>query len=482
MIILACAGMVTCSTLPPLLTQIQMLGELRVVTRNSPISHFIGPDGPVGPEYELVRGLADRLGVSLSIYTPASFDETLEELTSRRAHIAAAGLSVTPERLLRVEFGPAYDSVRPQLIRRLNGMVAASIEDIQDARVEVLAGSSHAHRLRELQQLHPELQWEEIGGADVDELLARLAAEDSDFTVVNSNEFMVARHLYPELRTAFDLGDEERVAWALPRQPGDRSLLEAVHSYFAEIEAEGALAAIFRRYLEPAETYDYVSTRAFVDHFNRRLPRYREWFIEAARESGLDWRLLAAVGYQESHWNPAAVSPTGVRGIMMLTSNTASAMEVTDRVDPYQSIMGGARYLALQRERIPERIGEPDRTWLALAAYNIGSGHLEDGRIITEMNGADPDSWEDVRAHLPLLTQRQWYSRVRRGAARGWQPVHYVDNVQRYYHILQWMTAGESWQQPDEGVDEDAYDEPAEDDDPSDEYTPQGTVAHTPAR
>jgi len=249
---------------------------------------------------------------------------------------------------------------------------------------------------------------------------------------------------------AFDLGEAEQVAWALSRQPGDHSLRERVNGYFAQIEAEGVLAGIFRRYLEPVQEYDYVSTRAFVNHFDSRLPMYRSYFVEAARETGQDWRLLAAVGYQESHWNPQAVSPTGVRGIMMLTQRTATALDVDDRVDPYQSIMGGARYLSMMRERIPERIDEPDRTWLALAAYNIGWGHLEDARILTEINDGNPDSWEDVRAHLPLLTQRKWYSRVRRGFARGWQPVHYVDNIQRYYSILQWMTASERWELPDE--------------------------------
>ncbi len=450
LLISVCVALSTCSAPPPLLTQILTLGELRVVTRNSPVSHYLGIDGPMGPEYELARGLADALGVRLTIYAPESFDDTLDELVRRRAHIAAAGLSVTSTRQRHVDFGPVYETVRPQVISRAGGPPADSIEQLADTRIEVIAGSSHADLLEAVRQTHPELTFQAVQGAEVDGLLYRLAAGEIDFTVVDSTEFVVARHIYPDLRVAFDLGEDEQVAWALSQQPGDDSLRERVHGYFAKIEAEGALADIFRRYLEPAQDYDYVSTRAFVNHFDSRLPQFRDYFVEAAQATGQDWQLLAAVGYQESHWNPQAVSPTGVRGIMMLTQRTADALDIEDRIDPYKSIMGGARYLSMMRERIPERISEPDRTWLALAAYNIGWGHLEDARVITEINGGNPDSWDEVRTHLPLLTQRQWYSRVRRGFARGWQPVHYVDNIQRYYSILQWMTASERWTLPDE--------------------------------
>ncbi|MCC5794169.1 MAG: transglycosylase SLT domain-containing protein, partial [Chromatiales bacterium] len=162
-----------------------------------------------------------------------------------------------------------------------------------------------------------------------------------------------------------------------------------------------------------------------------------------AEDTGIDWRLLAAVGYQESHWNPNAVSPTGVRGIMMLTQRTAGMLDINDREDPRQSIVGGAIYLRMLHDRIPDRIPEPDRTWMALAAYNIGWGHLEDARVIAEIRGLDPDHWEDVRSSLPLLTQRQWYSRVRRGYARGWETRSFVDNIRNYYDILLWLTNGE---------------------------------------
>ena len=174
------------------------------------------------------------------------------------------------------------------------------------------------------------------------------------------------------------------------------------------------------------------------------LAQYRDFFIEAASETGMDWRLLAAIGYQESHWKPDAVSPTGVRGIMMLTKAAARDLDIKDRNDPEQSIRGGARYLANMQQRIPERIPEPDRTWLALAAYNIGLGHLEDARILTQKNKGDFDRWVDVKENLPLLSKKKWFQQTRYGYARGREPVRYVDNIRTYYDILVWLTEKDS--------------------------------------
>jgi membrane-bound lytic murein transglycosylase MltF len=219
----------------------------------------------------------------------------------------------------------------------------------------------------------------------------------------------------------------------------DPSLLRRVTAFYASLKAEGRLAAILDTYYAGADRFDYIQARVFMEHIEMRLPRYRHWFREAAAEVAVDWRLLAAIGYQESHWDPLATSPTGVRGLMMLTEQTARSLDVVDRLDPRASIFGGARYFVWVRNQIPSRILEPDRTWFALAAYNVGVGHLEDARILTQTHGKDPDSWTDVREHLPLLTQSKWYTRVKRGYARGWEPVRFVDNIRSYIDILDWV-------------------------------------------
>ncbi|MGO1693869.1 MAG: transglycosylase SLT domain-containing protein, partial [Marinobacter sp.] len=181
---------------------------------------------------------------------------------------------------------------------------------------------------------------------------------------------------------------------------------------------------------------NYVGARTFMHHVENRLPSYESLFRDHASIFNMDWRLLAAIGYQESHWRPNAISPTGVRGLMMLTRNTANYIGINNRLDAEESIQGGAKYFRMVHKKIPERIAEPDRTWFALASYNVGYGHLEDARRLTEGAGKNPDRWMDVKEFLPLLAQKEWYKQTRYGYARGHEPVLYVQNIRRYYDVL----------------------------------------------
>lgn len=262
---------------------------------------------------------------------------------------------------------------------------------------------------------------------------------DIDYTVSDSNEFTINQHLFPELRAAFDLSDPEPLAWAF-RRDGDGSLYQAAVDYINEMQQSGRIAQMVDRYYSHLDDFDYVDSRTFLSDIKDHLPAYQENFQQAALDNNLDWRLIAAMAYQESHWDPSAVSRTGVRGIMMLTSLTAQHLGVQQREDPQESINGGARYIRMLLDKLPERIEGNDRLWLALAAYNLGYGHLEDARIITQMRGGNPDSWSDVRANLPLLSKSRWSRRVKHGYARGYEAVKYVENVHNYYDTLVWVT------------------------------------------
>ncbi len=444
--IVLCLMLGTCSPHLTLVAQVQRAGVLKVVTRNAPTAYYIGTEGPVGPEYELARGFAEHLGVELEIYTLESVGQILPEVMAGRAHLAAAALTVTPVREDLLEFGPEYRKVTHQLVYRQGTPVPGDLEQTYGRRIEVVAGSSFVSTLETLRQLNPGLTWLENPSQDIQELLGRVSSGEIDFTLADSTAVLINRYFHPDIRVAFDVSEPRSVAWAF-RIGMDRSLVEAADRYFAEIKGSGRLANLMDRYYGHTDRFDYVGTRTFLRHIETRLPRYRGWFEEVAAEHGFDWRLLAALGYQESHWNPQAVSPTGVRGIMMLTVRTAEAMGVIDREDPEQSIRGGARYLTEVMQRVPARIPEPDRTWMMLAAYNVGWGHLEDARRVTQARGFDPDRWVHVRESLPLLTQERWYKTTRFGYARGWEPVRFVDNIRRYYEVMAWITA-ESFDKP----------------------------------
>ena len=445
----------TCSSPPSMIDQIIELGELRVVTRDTPTSYFVGPDGPAGPEYDLFRGFAESLGVTLVIETVESVSEILPHVNEGKSHMAAAGLSMTDSRREFLSFGYPYNSVDMHLIYKLGSGKPRSIEETIGRHIEVVASSSHSDMMDSLSVAYPELDWSENADVEVVDLLEKVARGELDFTIADSTEFNIQRHFYPDLRIALDLQIADPIAWAFKKKEGD-SLLARADEYLIRANRIGFLARVNDRYFGHTEKFDYVGTRAFIRHFESRLPRYRELFEGAADNAGVDWRLVAAIGYQESHWRSHAVSPTGVRGIMMLTEATADYLDIEDRMDPASSIFGGARFFARQTERIPDSVDEPDRTWMALAAYNVGFNHIKDARQIVEWQGGDPDTWVDLSQALPLLAKQKWYSRVPYGYARGWEPVLYVNNIRSYYNIIRWLTENEVVPEPEEETEAEA--------------------------
>jgi len=414
-------------------------GVLRVLTRNSATTYYEGTHGPAGLEYDLVAGFAEYLGVQLKLETPATLSQVLHKIQAGEADIAAAGLTVTDERKALLNFGISYQHISPQLVYRVGTRPPKDLDALHGS-LEVVAGSSHAERLRSLREEHPELSFQKTNELDSEQLLNLVWEQVIDYTVADSNEVSISRRFYPELRVAFDINPPQPLAWAFP--PGkDRSLVDEADEYLKLLKENGQLDRLLKRYYAYVSDFDYVGTRRYMKHIDQRLPLYQAWFEQAGKETGVDWRLLAAIGYQESQWDPKAVSPSGVRGLMMLTQATMQQMGITkSRHDAQASIEGGARYIASVKKRIPERIKEPDRSWMALAAYNIGYGHLEDARILAQNDGAAPDKWIDVKKYLPLLSQKKWYQKTRYGYARGREPVRYVENVRSYYDILIWIT------------------------------------------
>ncbi|GMQ97352.1 MAG: membrane-bound lytic murein transglycosylase MltF [Gammaproteobacteria bacterium] len=434
-----------CSEDTSILQEIKNRNELVVLTRNSPTTYYQGPFGPAGFEFDLASLFADHLGVKLKIELAETFPEIIPRVNRGEVHLAAAGLTVTPERKQLVRFASAYQNIAPELIyRKESGKKRPrKITDTYDGDLEVVAGSSHAEKLRELKNTYAKLTWKEHENIESDELLYLVWSNLIDYTIADSNEFKLNRRFYPELASAFAIDKPQPIAWAFPKGIDD-SLFNEANSFFRTIKDNGTLRQLINRYYGHVEKFSYVGTSKYLEHINKRLPKYQEYFEKAGEKNGVDWRLLAAIGYQESHWDESAVSPTGVRGIMMLTQDTAKYLGIKNRRDIEQSIMGGAGYFRQLWGRIPDRIKEPDRTWMALAAYNIGLGHLEDARIITEKRGGDPDKWVDVRDNLPLLSNKKWYTKTKYGYARGREPVIYVQNIRNYYDLMIWHLEGDA--------------------------------------
>lgn len=423
------------------LEQLRHAGELVMLTRNTPSTYVQDDSAASGFEYDLASAFAGQLGVSLRVETAGTIDQLFQRLrSSNPPALLAAGLTSSPARTPLARFSDSYLQVTPQVIYNTADKRPQQPAALAGKRILVLRDSIHADLLRALQNEHPELEFAESDEVESVDLLRMVDEGQIDITLVNSNELAMHQVYFPHIQLAFSLEPAIGLQWAVRQHPDrqDSSLADAVDAFLEQARADGLIDALVERYYGHLDVMGYVGAKAFARHLQQRLPKYEAMFRQYADEYGLDWRLLAAVGYQESHWDPEARSKTGVRGLMMLTQRTAEGLGVRNRLDPQQSIRGGAKYLALMLERLPDSIQYPERYWFALAAYNIGQGHLEDARKLTAQAGLNPDSWIDVRSILPRLSQKQWYSQTRHGFARGGEPVHFVNNIRRYQDILSW--------------------------------------------
>jgi membrane-bound lytic murein transglycosylase F len=410
--------------------------ELVALVRNGPATRFLGADGKYsGIEQDLLDMFAKDTGKRLRLVERTKYSEILPALRRHLAHLAAAGLVATEERRKELIFGPAYLSVHTVVAYNTDHPRPRNVRDLIGKRVVVLAGSSGAEQFRTEVLQEPKLRWDEIPATGSMELLDRLASDEVDYVVTDSNIVELAQNFSPNIGRAFNLGEPETLSWAMPKDASPL-LVERVKDFFARINANGTLRILLDRYYGHIQRLTPADVSAFLERRLSVLPQYRSTFQEAQELTGIDWRLLAALGFQESHWNPLATSPTGVRGLMMLTSETADRLGVNDRLDPHQNIIAGARYLNILKDTLPERIAEPDRTWLALASYNVGYGHLEDARILTQRHGLNADTWVDVKKTLPLLTHSDFYITVKRGFARGGEAVILTENIRNYFDIL----------------------------------------------
>ncbi|MEH6584705.1 MAG: membrane-bound lytic murein transglycosylase MltF [Halioglobus sp.] len=437
------------------LDQVRAEGELRVVTRNSPTTYYQDRNGPTGFEYALASLLARDLGVELRIEPEFSLDAIFRKLRRSEAHLAAAGLTLTAQRMNEFPHSQPYYQFSPQVIYVAGTARPRELADLTDKDIVVLAGSSHAESLYALQQGGLDnLAWREVEEPDSTGLLEMVATRQAHFALTDSNEFEVQQGLYPRLRVAFDLGDEQQLVWFLPPDGDNHRLIQRINALFSRLEDSGEMKKLRELHFGHATGVSRMGSHTFSRNVNSKLPRFRELIRQVASEYQMDWELLAAISYQESHWNPLATSPTGVRGMMMLTLPTARELGVENRLDPGQSLRGGARYLKNIKRRLPSDITDPDLTWFAMAAYNVGMGHLEDARVITQRQGGDPDLWADVKKRLPLLQQSKYYQNTRYGYARGSEPVTYVQNIRHYYNVLQWEGISQNKPRPPVNTDD----------------------------
>lgn len=409
--------------------------ELIVVTRASPTTLYAGANGETaGLEYELCLLFGKFLGVPVRFITVDSPAAVYQTLRSGKVHLAAAGLYRESDTYRDLLYGAPYHEVQPVLVYNDNEFKPRDWLDVVERGVGVVHGSGQEKWLMAAKEKFNQLSWQSFAVNDADALLEKVAQQEINYAVVDSHQFAVSKNYYLDIERAFSVAPPQQLAWAFTA--GQKQLLQRAEAFFDRIRQDGSLQRLLDRYYGHLERVTANDAEAFQDKLRSLLPTYRSLFQQAQERTGIDWRLIAAIAYQESHWDPLATSPTNVRGMMMLTEETAQRFKVNDRLDAKQSIFAGAQYLVELKKNLPARIAEPDRTWIALSAYNIGYGHLEGGRILTQKRKLNPDSWTDLKKALPLLAKPEYAATLKHGGARGGEAVIFVENVRAYYDIL----------------------------------------------
>lgn len=405
-----------------------------------PTTWFTGPDGDAaGLDRDLAELFARELGLALKVIPVANASQLIAATASGEAHIGAGGLYqpatggfTGPASALLSTRG--YYAIEPVLVYNTEGFRPESWDDLSGEVVGIVDGTSLETSLAKVRSDHPDVQWRALALSAAEGLIEQVSEGSLGYAVVASNEAAAARNVFLNVETAFAVGPKQDLVWIL--SPTRAALRDKADAFFDRIRKDGTLQRLIDRYSGYARRVERIDASVFQDRIRTVLPVYAGLFQQAQQLTGIEWRLVAAIAYQESHWNPQATSETNVRGMMMLTEDTARRLRVVDRLDPRQSIVAGARYLADLKKSLPQRIAEPDRTWIALAAFNIGIGHLEDARVLAARQKLNPDSWSDLKKTLPQLAQTDRADQTKYGTARGGQAVVFVETVRAYYDVL----------------------------------------------
>jgi len=398
-----------------------------------PVFHQVAApsEGMEGFSRDLTALFAKQLNAEIRYITAPDYPALLALVREGKVHFAAGVPAFLGDPQLR--YTPPLRTAWQLIVGHGGALRLDDPARLAGREIAVMPGAPQIEAIRRL-SIDPPPVIREFRGGDELELLATVARRRHDLAATDELHFAIAANLDPELDIALELPELTAYVWAF--HVDNESLREPAVRFIEESGRNGTLRLLNDRYFGHIHRLDTRDIEEFLDNVRARLPHFREYFQEAQEITGIDWRLLAGLAYQESQWNPLATSPTGVRGMMMLTEETADRMKVANRLDARESILAGAKYLLLLMDSLPEETGQPDRLWFALAAYNLGMGHLNGARRFAPGLKRDPNLWVDMKQVLPLMARPEYYQRLKSGRARGGEAVILVENVRNYFDIL----------------------------------------------
>ena len=415
------------------LKEIQKRGMIRMITANTATSYYTYRDAPMGFEYDLAKAFADYLGVTLEVIVP-EWDTMFEQLNSGQGDFVAAGITITESRERMALFSDPYMSVQQKFIHHKLKFDIKNIEQLAGRTVHVRKGTSYQERLEEIRDLGIDVDIQLLEDVPTEEIIRMVAKKQIKFTIADSNIALLNRRYYPDIKIGLPIQEEEYLAWAVKKD--NKALRDRINDFLEMAEETGLLGKLYEKYYGNVEIFDYFDLKKFHERIKTRLPKYKKIIKTEAKKYGFDWRFIAAVVYQESHFNARAQSGTGVRGLMQVTQATARQMGIKNRMDPKQSVKAGVKFLNLMFKRFDDMPDPHQKRRFALAAYNVGYGHVRDAQQIALQQGLDINKWRSLKKTLPMLSKQEYFTQTRHGYARGQEPVRYVERILTYYDIL----------------------------------------------
>lgn len=405
---------------------------LPLLTSYTPVQTLDDEGNPTqlisGFDHDLASRFAESLNRDPVFIVATSYDELVNQLKNSKADMAAAWLPKSFVESQGLSTGPTYGWMQPVLLKR-----ARTLHQTMPAHRSTDTPSQHS---TDSATIAPEIT--QVQALALPEHHPNTPAITA--LICSDTSAEIATSLFPNLSIQSTKEKKQEVVWAFPPPTGDNAQPSTFKSeaevFLKDLNARGRMSQIRDRHFGTLRKLPTGDKLAFLERSQTILPTYEPLFKQAQAQTGVDWRLLAALGYQESHWNPLATSPTGVRGIMMLTEGTSALLGVRDRLDPAEAIPAGARYLKQLRANVKAPIIEPDRTWMALAGYNQGPGNLIAARNLAKKYGLNPASWYDVKLMYPLLAQPAFTANLKTGTANGLEAVTLAERVRMFYTLL----------------------------------------------
>ncbi|MEW5804808.1 MAG: membrane-bound lytic murein transglycosylase MltF [bacterium] len=413
------------------LTKIKQSGAITLITQYNSYCYYKYRGKPMGFEYDLAKAFAQFLGVKLKVQVARNWDEMVSSM--EQGHFLAAKLNPSLSRLKVVDFSDGYLTIQRHIIYHKNNRDIRAIEDLEGQTIHIRKGSLSEESLNNLIQTGIRFTINTWEDATIEDLLQAVTQKKIGITIADCAIALHSRRYYPDIKIGFSIEEKQSLAWAVPK--GEKDLLEEINRFFKTIWEDGTFRKIYTKYYSDAEVFDYQDIKKYHKRLETRLPRYEYIIKKMARKYGFDWRMIAALMYQESHFNPETLDPSDVQGLMQLTLVTAREMGIDNRLDPSQNIMAGVKYLRYLYN-LYNKSPEQDRLLISLASYNVGRRHILDAQELARRMNLNPNLWSSIKKTLPLLSRSKYYRQSRYGYCRGSLAVRYVQRIMVYYDIL----------------------------------------------